>query len=199
VSLRDLGAIFPLGHNHGSSCTIPSPPISLTVFDVTGVHTITITYCECKPIDFAISPRVQLLRARWFPATWRRPTTAFTFRLLNLLHKLQSTCKVNLYDFHSAIASVSDNAGLGKPLVSTSLATYLRPQLMYNLQFRYNELSLVFRIYTYLRQLRRGACAHVLGGLSALSEGALAVECPACPHPGRNIELSKERLITRPP
>jgi hypothetical protein len=118
VSLTDLGAILHLGHSHGSSCSIPSSPISITVFDVTGVHTIRITYCECRPDDYAVPPRVQLLRVRWFPATWRRPGTAFTFRLLNFLHKLQSTCKVNLYDFHAAMNSVSDNAGLGKPLVS---------------------------------------------------------------------------------
>ena len=129
TTLKDLGAIFHLGHNHGSSCAVPSSPISLTVFDVTGVHTLTITYCECKPNISATPPRVQLLRARWFPATWQRPTTAFTFRFLNLLHKLQSTCKVNLYDFHGAMTAVSDNAGLGKPLVCTSLITHLRPQL----------------------------------------------------------------------
>ena len=129
VSLNDLGAVFHLGHNHGSSCAVPSSPIALSVFDVTGVHTITITYCECKPDDSALPPRVQLLRARWFPATWRQPSTAFTFRLLNLLHKLQSTSKVNLYDFHSAMTAMSDNAGLGKPLVSTRRPTtrmYLR-------------------------------------------------------------------------
>jgi hypothetical protein len=67
------------------------------------------------------------------------------------------------------------------------------------LQFRYNELSLVFRIYVYLRQLRRGGCTHIVGGLSALPEGALAVECPACPQPGRNIEPPEGGLITRPP
>lgn len=116
VSLKDLGAIFHLGHNHGIPCTIPSIPIPLTLFDVTGVHTIHVTYCECG--SAGVPPRVQLLRARWFPATWQRPGTAFTFRLLNFLHKLHSICKVNLYDFHNAITAVSDNAGLGKSLVS---------------------------------------------------------------------------------
>jgi hypothetical protein len=200
VSLRDLGAIFHLGHDHGSSCTIPSSPISLTVFDVTGVHSITVTYCECKPNESAVPPRVQLLCVRWFPATWQRPGTAFTFRLLNFLHKLQSTCKVNLYDFHNAMVAASDNAGLRKSKVSYCRATCVLPKLTRTAsQPRYNELSLVFRIYVYMRLLRRGGCAHVVGGLAALSEGALAVECPACPHPGRNIDFSGEKLKTRPP
>lgn len=87
------------------------------VFDVTGVHTIAVTYCECDPDGSAIPQFVQLLRVRWFPATWQRPGTAFTFRLLNFLHKLHSGCKVNLYDFHGAVTAASDNAGLGKRVV----------------------------------------------------------------------------------
>ena len=86
---------------------------------MTGVHTINITYCECDPTGPGVLPRVQLLRARWFPATWRWPSTAFTFRLLNFLHKLQAKCKINLYDFHTTITSIFDNAGLEKPLVGT--------------------------------------------------------------------------------
>lgn len=67
-----------------------------------------------------------------------------------------------------------------------------------NLQNKYNELSLVFRIYVYLRQVRRGGGTHIVGGRSAIPAGGLAVECPACPQPGRNIILQKEGLITRP-
>ncbi|KAF9785274.1 hypothetical protein BJ322DRAFT_1108728 [Thelephora terrestris] len=114
ASLKDLGAVFHLGHNYGGSCRIPSSLTPLTVFDVTGVHVINVTYCECDPNASGV-PHIQLHRVRWFPATWRRPSTAFTFRLLNFIHKLQSNCKVNLYDFHGAIAAVSDNSGSGKP------------------------------------------------------------------------------------
>ena len=144
---------------------------------MTGVHTITITYCECDPHGSGVPPRVQLLRTRWFPATWKRPGTAFTFRLLDFLHKLHSNCKVNLYNFHTTIADVLDNAGLRKPLVSTPSTTC--KQLTYCPQFRYNELSLVFCIFVYLRQLQQGGCAHVVGGLSSLLKGTLAVECLA--------------------
>jgi len=118
MSPRELGAVFHLGHNHGSSCAIPTSRIPLTVFNITGVHTINMTYCECRSDGSEVPPRVQLLRAQWFPATWQRPSTAFTFRLLNHLYKLHTKCKVNLYDFHTTIADVLDNAGLGKPLVS---------------------------------------------------------------------------------
>jgi hypothetical protein len=117
VPLKDLGAVFHLGHSHATPCKIPSSHIPITVFDVTGVHTVHVTYCECDPIGSSVPPHVQLLRVRWFPATWHQPNTAFTFRLLNFVHKLQSNSKVNLYDFHSSITAVFDNAGLEKPLV----------------------------------------------------------------------------------
>ena len=149
TSLGDLGALFQLGHNHGISCDVPSSPIPLTVFDVSSVHTISISYCECKSNSSAVPPRVQLLRARWFPATWQRPSTAFTFSLLNLLHKLQSTCKVNLYDFHGAIISMSDNAGLGKPLVSGRPTIYVYAQLTHAIYSSGITSYPWYSVYTY--------------------------------------------------
>ena len=54
-------------------------------------------------------------------------------------------------------------------------------------QYRYNELSLALRIWVYLRQVRHGGGAHTSGGSGALAPGSLAVECPACPHPNKNL------------
>lgn len=54
-------------------------------------------------------------------------------------------------------------------------------------QYRYNELSLVLRIWVHMRMVRRGGGVHLSGGFGALKPGSLAVECPACPHPGKNL------------
>jgi hypothetical protein len=54
-------------------------------------------------------------------------------------------------------------------------------------QFRYNEISLVYRMWVHLHILKRGGAAHHPGGVESLSDGSMAVECPACPHPSRNI------------
>ena len=35
--------------------------------------------------------------------------------------------------------------------------------------------------------LKRGGRGHDPGGIDATSSGELMVECPACPHPGRNL------------
>ena len=66
---------------------------------------------------------------------------------------------------------------------------------MSTLQHRYNEISLVYRMYVHLQMLKRGGGAHHPGGVESLPDGSMAVECPACPHPGRNIDsaaLAKE-------
>ena len=166
VSLRDLGAIFHLGHIHGSPCVVPSTPVPLTVFDVTGVHIVNTTYCECSMAGPAVPPRVQLLRNRWFPATWHRPGTAFTFRFLNFLHKLQSTSKVNLYDFHNAMTSVFDGSGLSKPLVRTNFSRAQTPMthslcslgtVSYHSSFAY--------LYTYANSGAVGAPTSWVGSL----------------------------------
>ena len=61
----------------------------------------------------------QLLRMRWYPASFNRPKTAFTFDLLETYHKVTLQGKLNLYDFYHAIMHKTDNQGRLKPLVST--------------------------------------------------------------------------------
>lgn len=35
--------------------------------------------------------------------------------------------------------------------------------------------------------MKRGGAAHNPEGINGVEEGSLAVECPPCPHPGRNL------------
>jgi len=55
-------------------------------------------------------------------------------------------------------------------------------------QYRYNEISLVYRAWVHMHIVKRGGGAHTHGGVASLADGSMAVECPACPHPGRNID-----------
>jgi hypothetical protein len=41
--------------------------------------------------------------------------------------------------------------------------------------------------------LKRAGRGHELGGIDATSKGELMVECPACPHPGRNLPEDWEK------
>ena len=93
------------------------------LFDISGVHTVCITYCFCERNGDG-NRRTQLLDARWFPASWSRPSTVFTFRLLNFIHKLQTRSKINLYDFYASLVSVTDSAGLTPPVVGPPFFTF---------------------------------------------------------------------------
>ena len=63
-----------------------------------GIHKVAIDFCDCR--TYGIIPHhIQLLRAGWFPSTFIRPQTAFTFHSLDFYHELTLQSKVNAYDF----------------------------------------------------------------------------------------------------
>lgn len=90
ITLFDLSATYQLGHHAGESCAMPSPTIDLTLFNISSVTVVHIHYCYCGELGQQQLPCVQLLCIQWFPATLEQPGTAFTFHLLDFLHKLQT-------------------------------------------------------------------------------------------------------------
>jgi len=68
---------------------------------------------------------VQLLRFGWFPATFERPKTAFTFDLLKLFHKVTLQGKTTLYDFYMAIIQLSDSLEIDKSTVSNNIFLWI--------------------------------------------------------------------------
>ncbi|KAF9781630.1 hypothetical protein BJ322DRAFT_1010663 [Thelephora terrestris] len=175
TTLTSLGHVVQLGHKLSTSCSNPSKPIDQTVFDLNGVHRIVVRFCHCS--SSSASHQIQLLQARWFPATVFRPSTSFSFNLLDFFHKLQDQNKCNSYDFYHTIMQRSNNAKL-------------EPEI-----FRYNEICLVFRLWSHLKLLKRGGAGHCCGGVDSMSDGSLAVLCPACPQPGKNIVLDSKHPI----
>jgi CxC2 like cysteine cluster associated with KDZ transposases len=158
-------------------------PQQFTVFALTGIHHINIDYCGCK--DLPLSKTVQILRQGWFPATFNRPQTAFTFDCLGFFHELTLQGKVNLYDFYHTLLRVTDNANLSKTVVSYfHLLERIRTQYF---QYRYTEFHRVFRMWRNLMALKRAGRGQDPLGVEGTAQGELAVECPACPHPGRNL------------
>ena len=93
------------------------------LIDITGIHTVRVSYCFCEANGDG-NRRTQLLDARWFPASFHRPGTAFTFRLLDHIHKLQARSKINLYDFYAYIESLTNSAGLNPPVVCSQFLTF---------------------------------------------------------------------------
>lgn len=191
VTLQNLGLRVQLGHG-GSSCPLPSAgPEHFCVLDTSGVHYISVDFCDCRTNGF-VHHRAQLLRARWFPATFNRPQTAFTFDCLDTFHELTLQGKTPLYDFYYTILHKTDNLELNKTIVSYSYQLESIFMLIGLIQYRYPEFHHAFRIWRNLLMLKRAGRGQDPAGASATAQGELAVECPACPHPGRNLPVGWE-------
>ncbi|TCD62334.1 hypothetical protein EIP91_007053 [Steccherinum ochraceum] len=176
TSLHDLGAEFQLGHASGE-CEFPTLNTrKIVVVDSFGFHLVNARFCQCVSEDGDILPQwVQLLRAGWFPSTIAHPESAFTFDVLDLFCELNFQAKTNLYDFYKTLLRITDNSGLGH---------------RYHL---YRQMTHVTRIWRHLQNLKRAERIHDPAGVAATGTAALVVECPACPHPDRNLPEDWEK------
>jgi hypothetical protein len=93
------------------------------IFDLSGVHRVVVRYCECCESLSGTEIYVQLLRSDWFPATLNRPSTVFTYQLLDFFQQLQDQNKCNPYDFYHTIVRLADSAGLNSEIVSDRFAS----------------------------------------------------------------------------
>ncbi|PIL29361.1 hypothetical protein GSI_09412 [Ganoderma sinense ZZ0214-1] len=171
TSLRALGLEVQLGHLPGKECLQPgSNARRIVVCHLSGVHEIQVNFCKCLDDTGHESPEwAQLFRVGWFPATTAVPATAFTFDLLKTFQELNFQAKTNLNDFWSTIERLTDNSG-GSDVPN-----------------RYKQLSHVMRLWRHLTLLKRFGRAHDNTGAAGTSQGELVVECPACPHPEKNL------------
>ncbi|TDL16540.1 hypothetical protein BD410DRAFT_816721 [Rickenella mellea] len=168
TSLCAIGLRVQLGHG-GDTCTKPHASRPITVIDTSGIHDVNVDYCECGQSSSGSSPRVQLLRMRWFPATLIRPTTVMTFDALDAFHILTLQSKISFYDFYQALVRRTDGSGVR-----------VTPD-------RYKKGMFCVRVWRHLHMLKRSGRGHDPGGIKNTKQGECAVECPACPHPGRNL------------
>lgn len=108
-----MGLRFYLGHE-GSPCDQSKARVKeLVVYDMTGYHSVDVTFCGCYDDSEGYIPQwVQLLRVGWYPATHERPRTAFTVHLLSFFHELNVQAKTNLHDFHKTLERITDRCQL---------------------------------------------------------------------------------------
>jgi hypothetical protein len=112
VQLKSLGIKVHLGHN-GGLCPMPGNIVeNFTVVDTNGIHSVDIHFCGCYATAGGSLNRIQLLRVGLLPPTHTRPTSAFTFDVLDSFHLLTLQGKTSAYDYYLALAHKSDNTGL---------------------------------------------------------------------------------------
>ncbi|KAJ7683287.1 hypothetical protein B0H14DRAFT_2654909, partial [Mycena olivaceomarginata] len=155
--LKELGLRIQLNHPPGVICTFRDPgPADFVLYDVTGVHEITVDFCGCHP--------------RWSPT----PGTARTAapRLLvagNNPHAedvLNCLGKLSAYDFLWGLEKCTKNDGL-QPTTGP-------PQTFY----AHHEAVAGGEAH---EAVKRG---YDTGGVKATKQGELALKCHACSQPG---------------
>lgn len=186
TSLLELGLCFYIGHHH-TSCSSAMNFHQILVIGLNGAHPVNVQFCACKGTPGWVEHYRQLLRIGWYPASFDRPKTAFTFDLLDTYHKLTLQGKLNLYDFYLSIMQKTDNCGQEKAIVCFPATASCSSTNPYFPQSRYHEISRCVRQWRHLKQIKRGGGAHSPTGLVSVPDGMFALECPACPHPGRNL------------
>lgn len=184
ATLESLGLVVNLAHP-SDICPVGTETQRILVIDLSGYHFVCIRFCMCSRNSYLEHFR-QLLRVRWFPASVLRPKTVFTFDLLDTYHKISLQGKLNLYDFYSTIMQKTDNCGRSKVQVCRLFGSLYDTTYVCR-QYRYHEMSRCVRQWRHLKDIKRGAVGHTSATVDDLCDGVVAIECPACPHPGRNL------------
>ncbi|KAJ6447694.1 hypothetical protein C8R45DRAFT_948402 [Mycena sanguinolenta] len=178
-TLMALGLRVQLGHKRGELCpgtlarSAEEHPNgeknTFCVVNSNGIHEIMLDFCTCGK---AQSPTTQLLRARLYPATTSRPSSAATFRVLRQFHMQSFESKCSAYEFYNVLARQTNNTENFQP------------------RDRYREFLRMTREWRHLQMLKRSARAHIPDGIHDIQGGACALLCPACPQPGKNLPLN---------
>lgn len=173
-----------LGHSPGERCLNAKSASGdgFVVVDVHGIHEIGLDYCGCEKAQIHY---IQLLRARWFPATSSEPQTAATFALLEMFHLLTFESKVSAYEFYHSLGRHSDNTGI-TPIKACDTLFDNHYSLMLE-QDRYSAFLRMIREWRNLKLFKRAGKGHDPDGLESVDEGECVVMCPACPQPGKNL------------
>lgn len=116
TSLQKLGLVVQtdLGTRCEPCCNVtPKTAIrrEMVVVEENGFHSVSLEFCACPRASDSKVPLEweQLIAVRLFPATWKRPETAFTFTVMREFHIHSLTSKKSAYDYVRALAKLTDN------------------------------------------------------------------------------------------
>ncbi|KAJ7758846.1 hypothetical protein DFH07DRAFT_867964 [Mycena maculata] len=171
-SLASVGLRIQLGHAPFSRCTAPEAANKgFVVMHTNGIHEVTVDFCGCEHAAYAGPPKIQILRAGWFPATNERPQTCATMEMLNDFHFCTLQAKMTMYDYYAVLEKKTNNIGI-------------------KAVDRYHEFVRMCKKYRHLKMLKRGGRApdYDATGTAGTKMGALAIQCPSCPRPGVNLQ-----------
>lgn len=76
------------------------------IVHTTGVHYLSVKFCRCRAHE---QDHMQLLDRSLYPATQRRPRTAFTFQLLDDFYIENLECKTSARNYYSKLCRLTSN------------------------------------------------------------------------------------------
>ncbi|KAI1785585.1 hypothetical protein LXA43DRAFT_899423 [Ganoderma leucocontextum] len=173
MSLSQLdGFVLNLGHA-GEKCPSQDGLRTMTIVHEHGIIKMKVRLCDCIPKGdkFPIPEPIQLLHFGLFPGTWKAPRTAFTINGLRDYHLLSVQCQITGIDFATYLQRCTDNV-LSKDVTE-----------------RHWELNETMHNFMFLRSTRRAREEPKFD----LDSGSLAVLCPACPQPHKNMDPEQYR------
>ena len=123
-SLGDLGFILCLGHG-GVPCGLldPKGARTITVMHDRGICKMPVLFCSCFKSSASLNdPKgkvdisdlkakpdaVQLIEAGLWPASWKRPQSAFTMDVMRKFRLLSVQAHTNAHDFMQCIRRLTD-------------------------------------------------------------------------------------------
>ncbi len=80
--------------------------LTMVVVDISGVHELPVVFCGCAN---AASRDIQLMHMGLYPATWRRPQTAFTFSVLDDFLLTNKECKTPALSYYSRLRRITSD------------------------------------------------------------------------------------------
>ncbi|KAJ7918352.1 hypothetical protein B0H13DRAFT_2321526 [Mycena leptocephala] len=177
---RDSSAKEPGSRSWDSaSNSIIHPASDFVLYDLTGVHELNVDFCGCTPDEeprVPLEPRVQLLRACWWPATVILPNMCATFAVLKLFQIINCLGKLSAYDFLRGLEMCTNHDGLDKP-----------PD-------RRKPFMHIVRQWREVKRMKQAGRGHDAGGVKATKQGELVLMCRACPQPGWNLPDDWENI-----
>ena len=116
TNLTAQGFILYLGHGgdpcesisndtFGPSSSSQKGLDSVVVVDVLGVHNMSVSWCQCENNN---AKHIQLFHAKLFPTTIKRPSSAFTFQVLDYFHIDSVECKASAMTFYTKLRRLTD-------------------------------------------------------------------------------------------
>ncbi|KAI0686970.1 hypothetical protein C8Q76DRAFT_635860 [Earliella scabrosa] len=188
TTTANLGLVLYGGHGGRRCPRVSREPREMVIVHEGGVTKLRLSFCECRPIglsgtrlrtahatseciaedlsrDLLVPEPIQLIQMGLYPASWKRPRTAFTMKLMRAYHLLSLQAQTSALDFYNYLRRTTDNVD---------------PE---SVPDRYREMLASMREFSFLRACKR---AGQIPGRN-MPPRSLAVLCPACPQPAMNM------------